>query len=179
MGAMVTILDLDVRRLEYLEHVFKGRILTLASNIDNIEHSVHAADLVIGSVLVPGARAPKLVSRKMISGMKPGSVVVDIAVDQGGCVETCRPTSHEEPTFVIDGVIHYCVTNMPGAVARTSTFALTNSTLKYGLMIADKGPEAAAKLSPSLKKGFNTYQGRVVYQQVALAHDLPYTALEI
>lgn len=179
MGAMVTILDLDVRRLEYLEHVFKGRILTLMSNIDNIEESVTKADLVIGSVLVPGARAPKLVKRETISHMRPGSVVVDIAVDQGGCVETCKPTSHEAPTFMVDGVVHYCVTNMPGAVARTSTFALTNSTLKYGLLIADKGPEAAAKASAALRKGFNTYQGKVVYQQVAAAHDLPYTALEI
>lgn len=179
MGAMVTILDLDVRRLEYLEHVFGGRILTLMSNIDNIEESVTKADLVIGSVLVPGARAPKLVSRKSISHMKPGSVVVDIAVDQGGCVETCRPTSHEEPTFIVDGIIHYCVTNMPGAVARTSTFALTNSTLKYGLLIAEKGPEAAAKSNAALKKGFNTYQGKVVHQQVSLAHDIPYTPLEL
>lgn len=179
MGAMVTILDLDVRRLEYLEHVFKGRILTLMSNIDNIEESVTKADLVVGSVLVPGARAPKLVSTKTVKQMRPGSVVVDIAVDQGGCIETCRPTSHEEPTFMVDEIVHYCVTNMPGAVARTSTFALTNSTLRYGLLIADKGPEAAAKLSPALKKGFNTYQGKTVYQQVAIAHDLPFTGLEL
>jgi len=178
MGARVTILDLDVRRLEYLEHVFRGRIFTLMSNIDNIEESVTKADLVVGSVLVPGARAPKLVTTKMVHQMKPGSVVVDIAVDQGGCVETCRPTSHEEPTFVVNDVVHYCVTNMPGAVARTSTFALTNSTLRYGLLIADKGPEAAAKQSLAIKKGFNTYQGKTVYQQVALAHELPYTPLE-
>ena len=178
MGALVTILDLDVKRLEYLEHVFKGRNLTLMSNMDNIEESVMKADLVVGSVLVPGAKAPKLVTKKMVTQMRPGSVIVDIAVDQGGCVETCRPTSHEEPTFVVDGVVHYCVTNMPGAVARTSTFGLTNSTLRYGLLIADKGPEAAAKLSPALKKGFNTYQGKTVYQQVAAAHDIPFTPME-
>jgi len=179
MGAMVTILDVDVRRLEYLEHVFKSRIVTLMSNIDNIEESVAKADLVIGSVLIPGAKAPKLVSRKTISTMTPGSVIVDIAVDQGGCVETCRPTSHENPVFVTDGVIHYCVTNMPGAVARTSTYALTNATLRYGLMIADKGPEIAARSSLALRKGFNTYQGKLVYEQVGSAHGLPFTPLEL
>lgn len=179
MGAQVTILDVNVQRLEYLEHIFKGRLLTLMSNHDNIEESVAAADLVIGSVLVPGAKAPKLVSRKSIASMSPGSVVVDIAVDQGGCVETCRPTSHENPVFVTDGVIHYCVTNMPGAVSRTSTYALTNVTLRYGLMIADRGPETAAKASLALRKGFNTYQGKLVYDQVGTAHGIPYTPLEL
>jgi alanine dehydrogenase len=179
MGAIVTILDLDVRRLEYLEHVFKARIITLMSNHDNIEESVSKADLVIGSVLVPGARAPKLVSRENISQMSPGSVVVDIAVDQGGCVETCRPTSHEKPTYIIDGVIHYCVTNMPGAVSRTSTFSLTNVTLKYGLMIADRGPEKAAQESLPVLKGFNTYQGKVVHEQISIAHGLPYSPLHL
>jgi alanine dehydrogenase len=174
LGALVTIIDLDARRLEYLDHVFNGRLLTLMSNIDNIEESVAGADLLIGAVLVPGARAPKLVTRKMISRMTPGSVMVDIAVDQGGCVETCRPTSHEAPTFLDEGVIHYCVTNMPGAVAHTSTYALTNVTLRYALEIAEHGPEQAAAKSLPIRKGFNTYQGKLVYEQVALAHGLRY-----
>lgn len=179
MGAMVTIIDLDVRRLEYLEHVFKGRLITLMSTADNIEEHVPRADLVIGSVLVPGAKAPKLVTRKTISQMAKGSVVVDIAVDQGGCFETCKPTSHENPTFVTDGVIHYCVTNMPGAVAKTSTIALTNATMRYALQIANKGPEAAAKASEPIRKGFNTYQGKLVYEQVAGAHGLPFSELSL
>lgn len=179
IGAVVTILDVDPKRLEFLENIFSGRLITLMSNIDNIEESVTKADLVIGSVLVPGAKAPKLVSRQMISKMNRGSVVVDIAVDQGGCVETCRPTSHEQPTFVTDGVVHYCVTNMPGAVARTSTFALTNVTLRYALMIANLGPERAAAQSEAVRKGFNTYQGKLVYEQVAVAHGLPYQELAL
>ncbi len=179
MGAMVTILDLDVRRLEYLEHIFKGRLVTLMSNHDTIESSCIKADLVIGAVLVTGAKAPKLVSRETIAKMSPGSVVVDIAVDQGGCVETCRPTSHEKPTFITDGVIHYCVTNMPGAVSHTSTYSLTNVTLKYGLMIADRGAEKAALESKAIRLGFNTYQGKLVYEQVATAHGLPYTPLHL
>ncbi len=179
MGAMVTILDVDVKRLEYLEHIFKGRLITLMSNHDNLEESIAKADLVIGAVLVPGAKAPKLVSQKTIATMKPGSVVVDIAVDQGGCLETCRPTSHENPTFMVDGVIHYCVTNMPGAVSRTSTYALTNVTLKYGLWIADHGPEKAALMNPAVRKGFNTYRGKLVHEGVATAHQFPYTPLEL
>jgi alanine dehydrogenase len=179
MGAQVTIIDMDVRRLEYLEHIFKGRLTTLMSNMDNIEESVRNSDLLIGSVLVPGAKAPKLVSKKTIAQMKPGSVVVDIAVDQGGCVETCRPTSHENPTFMVDGVVHYCVTNMPGAVSRTSTFALTNVTLKYALTIAEKGVEGAAKSSLAIRKGFNTVGGKLIYPQIAEAHSMPYTPWEI
>ena len=178
MGAMVTILDIDVRRLEYLEHVFKGRVLTLMSNADNLEESVAKADLLVGAVLVPGAKAPRLVTRKMIATMAPGSVVVDIAVDQGGCLETCKPTSHEEPTFLVDNVIHYCVTNMPGAVARTSTYALTNVTLKYALQIAEHGAEKAASFQ-AIRGGFNTYRGRLVHKAVAEAHGLPYTALDL
>ncbi len=179
IGAVVTILDVDPVRLEHLDNIFDGRLITLMSNIDNIEESVSKADLVIGAVLVPGAKAPKLVTRELVSKMSRGSVIVDIAVDQGGCVETCRPTSHEQPTFVTDGVIHYCVTNMPGAVSRTSTFALTNVTLRYALMLADKGAEKAAQLSPALRKGFNTYQGNLVYEQVALAHGLKFTELSL
>ncbi len=179
MGAIVTILDIDPKRLEYLDHVLGGRCLTLMSNIDNIDESVTKADLVIGSVLVPGARAPKLVSEKTISKMSAGSVVVDIAVDQGGCIETCRPTSHESPTFLKHGVIHYCVTNMPGAVARTSSFALTNVTLGYALKIANKGASLAARDHGPLRLGFNTFQGKLVHEHVALAHNLPFTKLEL
>ena len=179
MGAAVTILDLNVTRLEYLEHIFQGRLVTLMSNFDNIEESVLKADLVVGAVLVPGARAPKLVTRNMISQMASGSVIVDVAVDQGGCVETCKPTSHESPTFVVDGVVHYCVTNMPGAVSQTSTFALTNATLKYATAIAEHGPERAAQKNPAILKGFNTYQGKAVHEAVALAHGLPYSPLEL
>ncbi len=177
MGAHVSILDTNISRLEYLEHVLKGRLTTLMSNHDTIEETVRKADLVVGTVLLPGARAPKLVSKKLVHEMRPGSVIVDVAVDQGGCVETCQPTSHENPTFVVEGVIHYCVTNMPGAVSRTSTFALTNATLKYALMIANHGPEKAAKLSPAIRKGFNTYGGSVVYPSVAEEHDLRCEAL--
>lgn len=179
MGSMVTVIDQDARRLEYLEHIFDGRILTLMSNIDNIEESVAKADLLIGSVLVPGARAPKLVTRKAVSHMTPGSVIVDVAVDQGGCVETCKPTSHENPTYLIDNVIHYCVTNMPGAVARTSTLALTNVTLKYAMQIADKGAEVAGKDSIAIRRGFNTYQGQIVHEQIAEAHGMNYSPLEL
>jgi alanine dehydrogenase len=134
---------------------------------------------VIGAVLVPGAKAPKLVTRNMISKMAPGSVVVDIAVDQGGCIETCKPTTHENPTFVVDGVIHYCVANMPGAVARTSTYALTNVTLKYARMIAKLGIEEAAKMDPALKLGINIYRGDLVYEQVARDLELPYKPLTL
>jgi alanine dehydrogenase len=179
MGANVTILDLDLVRLEYLEHVFAGRLTTLMSNHDNIAESVATADLLVGAVLVPGAKAPHLVSREMIASMSAGSVVVDIAVDQGGCIETCRPTSHENPTFMAENVIHYCVTNMPGAVARTSTFSLTNVTAKYAVLIADKGPEGAAKASHALRLGFNTYQGKLVYDPIAIAHGLKFTPLEL
>lgn len=177
MGAMVTLIDRDVRRLEYLEHIFQGRLLTLMSHVDNIEESVVKADLLIGAVLVPGAKAPKLVSRHMISQMERGSVVVDVSVDQGGCVETCRPTSHENPTFLVDGVVHYCVTNMPGAVARTSTFALTNVTLKYIAMLAQKGIDTACRENTALQRGFNTYQGKLVHERIAKAHGLTHSPL--
>ncbi len=178
MGAVVTILDIDVKRLEYLEHVLSGRVLTLMSNIYNIHESVSQADLVVGSVLVPGAKAPKLVSEKTVESMSPGSVIVDIAIDQGGCVSTCHPTSHEKPIFIKHDVIHYCVTNMPGAVARTSTFALTNATLPYVLKIANLGPIKAARQYPSIKLGFNTHEGHLVQEEVAKANNLSFTPLE-
>ncbi len=177
MGADVTAIDLSTKRLAELDDLFDNRITTLFSNIDNIEQAVVNSDLVIGAVLIPGAKAPKLVTREMISKMEPGSVVVDIAVDQGGCIETCKPTTHEKPTFNIDGVIHYCVANMPGAVARTSTYALTNVTLKYARMIAAKGVAEAAKNDEAFRKGINVFKGGLVYEQVALDLDLPYTPL--
>ena len=170
LGAEVRILDLNHSRLEYLDHIFPGRVTTLHSNSQNIEESVIESDLVIGAVLVAGRKAPKLVTKPMIEKMSPGSVVVDVAVDQGGCIETCKPTSHTHPTFEINGVIHYCVPNMPGVVARTSTYALTNVTFKYVLEIAKQGLEKAIDLNPLLEKGVNTYGGSVTYLPVA--HDL-------
>ncbi|WP_127715753.1 alanine dehydrogenase [Halobacteriovorax sp. HLS] len=179
MGADVTAIDLSTRRLAELDDLFDNRITTLFSNMDNIEKTVIASDLVIGAVLVPGAKAPKLVTREMISKMEKGSVVVDIAVDQGGCIETCKPTTHQDPTFEIDGVVHYCVANMPGAVARTSTYALTNVTLKYARMIASMGVDEAARRDPAFKKGINVHHGNLVYKQVAEDLDLPYTELSL
>jgi alanine dehydrogenase len=179
MGADVTAIDLSTKRLAEMDDLFENRITTLFSNSQNIEESVIKSDLVIGAVLVPGAKAPKLVTREMISKMEKGSVVVDIAVDQGGCIETCKPTTHENPTFVVDGVIHYCVANMPGAVARTSTFALTNVTLKYARLIAREGIDKAIMKDIPLQKGVNIYKGDLVYEQVATDLDLPFTPLEL
>ena len=172
-------IDLSVKRMAELDDLFSTKITTLFSNIDNIEKSVRESDLVIGAVLIPGAKAPKLVSREMISQMSKGSVVIDIAVDQGGCIETCKPTTHEEPTFVVDGVTHYCVANMPGAVAQTSTYALTNVTLRYAQMIAKLGVEEACKKDEALKLGLNIYKGDLVYKQIADDLNLPYTALKL
>lgn len=177
LGADVTILDVSQTRLEYLDDIFQGRLRTLYSNITNIEESVISSDLVIGGVLVAGRKAPKLVTKAMVEKMSEGSVVVDVAVDQGGCIETCRPTSHVEPTFDIGGVIHYCVPNMPGVVSRTSTYALTNATFKYASMIAKMGIEQAVKLDPLLEKGVNVYGGEVCYEPVAQDLDLNYTPL--
>lgn len=177
MGADVTAIDLSTKRLAELDDLFDNRITTLFSNIENIENSVINSDLVIGAVLVAGAKAPKLVTREMISKMEPGSVVVDIAVDQGGCIETCKPTTHENPTFLVDDVIHYCVANMPGAVARTSTYALTNVTLKYARFIAGQGVEETAMKDEAFKKGINIYKGDLVYEQIAKDLDLKYTPL--
>lgn len=179
LGAHVTIMDINTRRLEYIDHVFGAGISTVYSNIDNIERCVKNADLVIGTVLVAGARAPKLVSRELIGKMEPGSVVVDVSVDQGGCIETCKPTSHDNPTFTIDGVIHYCVANMPGAVARTSTYALTNVTLRYALMLANMGFKEAVSKDRALYKGINVYNGKVAYLQVAKDLGLPYEEVRV
>lgn len=174
LGAEVTILDVNHRRLEYLDDVFQGRLTTLHSNAKNIEESVIGSDLVIGGVLVTGWKAPVLVTKSMIERMQPGSVVVDVAVDQGGCIETCRPTSHQHPTYEVSGVIHYCVPNMPGVVARTSTYALTNATFKYASMLAQMGVEDAIAKDPALFKGLNVYGGNVTYEPVARSLGMEY-----
>ncbi len=176
MGAQVTVLDVSVSRLSYLDDLFMGRLITLMSNNYNIAKSVKEADLVVGAVLIPGARAPKLVKEEMVKSMRPGSVLVDVAIDQGGSIETIdRITTHENPYFVKHGVIHYSVANMPGAVPRTSTFALTNATLPYALQIANKGVERALKDDPALLLGLNTYKGRLTYRPVAEAQGREYT----
>lgn len=167
LGADVTILDVNLSRLEYLDDVFQGRVQTLFSNAQNIEQSVVESDLLIGGVLITGHKAPTLVSKQMISAMSKGSVVVDVAVDQGGCIETCRPTSHQHPTYEVDGVIHYCVPNMPGVAPRTSTYALTNTTLRYASMLAAMGVEDAIAKDKALFKGLNVYNGYVCYEPVA------------
>ncbi len=177
MGAHVTVCDVRGEQMDYLEDVFGAEIETLYSNPANIEEIVLRADLVIGAVLVTGAKAPVLVDRALVSRMEPGSVIVDVAVDQGGCIETCRPTSHDNPTYEVDGVVHYCVPNMPGAVSQTSTFALTNTTIRYALDLADKGVRAVAQASKPLSLGVNTFAGQVTYQPVAQAHGLEYVDL--
>jgi len=179
LGASVTAIDLSTKRLADLDDLFENRLTTLFSTAQTIEESVIKSDLVIGAVLVPGAKAPKLVTKKMISKMEKGSVVVDIAVDQGGCIETCHPTTHENPTFDVDGVTHYCVANMPGAVARTSTYALTNVTLRYARLIASEGLLNACRSDNILCSGINILNGKLVYEQVALDLGLPYTALSL
>ncbi len=179
LGAKVTVLDVNVDRLDYLNDIFGNAIHTLYSNNEQIERSVVESDLVIGAILVPGAKAPKLVTREMVSKMQPGGVIVDVAVDQGGAVETCRPTSHEHPTYLVDQIIHYAVPNMPGAVPRTSTYALTNVTLKYGLMIANLGWKAAVTKDPALLKGVNIAHGKLTYKQVADDLGLPYQPVQV
>lgn len=178
IGANVTIVELNVDRLRYLDDTLHGRITTLASSRKNIANAVADADLVIGSVLIPGARAPKLVTADMVEAMRPGSVMVDVAIDQGGCFETSKPTSHSDPTFEVNGVVHYCVTNMPGAVPRTGTQGLTNVTMPYVLAIADKGWQAALAEDPALAKGANVVNGQVTYEAVAEAFGLPYVPLD-
>lgn len=178
LGAHVIIIDRDLERLRYLSEILHGNLTTLSSNPRNISLSVQRADLLIGAVLIPGARAPHLVSRAMISTMHAGSVVVDVAIDQGGCIETSRPTTHSDPVFGVDGVIHYGVTNMPGAVPRTSTYALSNATLPYAVLLADEGFLGAVRRSRVLARGVNTYAGHVTHQAVAASFDLPYHSLE-
>ena len=178
VGAQVFIIDINVDRLRYLDEVLGGRLITLSSNPLTIAEAVRRADLLVGAVLIKGAKAPKLVTREMISTMTPGSVIVDVAVDQGGCVETTHATTHSDPTFLVDGVVHYCVANMPGAVPRTSTYALSNATLPYAARLASMGAEATMQADSSLAKGVNTYKGKLTYPGVAEAFDLEYTPLE-
>jgi alanine dehydrogenase len=176
MGANVTIVDKNVERLRFLDLTLHGRVHTLASNRGNIAAAVAEADLVIGGVLVAGAKAPKLVTRQMIASMRADTVVVDVAIDQGGCIETAKPTSHSDPIYRVDEVIHYCVTNMPGAVPRTSTLALSNVTLPYGLELADFGLREAVKRDPALAMGVNVFDGQITYAAVAEAFGLPATS---
>jgi len=178
LGAVVTILDVSLDRLRYLDDIMPKNVLTLMSNSHNIRESLKTADLLIGAVLIPGAKAPHLVTRDMLKLMKKRSVIVDVAVDQGGCVETCHPTTHKDPTYVVDDVLHYCVANMPGAVPFTSTLALTNATLPYAVQIANKGYVKASKENEEILLGLNIVEGKVVYQGVSDAFDLPYVPVE-
>jgi alanine dehydrogenase len=177
IGAQVFVFDINLDRLRYLDEVMHGRLVTLSSNPLSIAEAVRRADLLIGAVLIKGAKAPKLVTRQMVGTMTPGSVIVDVAVDQGGCIETTHPTTHSEPIFFVDGVLHYCVANMPGAVPRTSTYALSNATLPYVVKLADLGIKEAINTDPALAFGVNVYQGRITYPGVASAFDLAYTSL--
>ncbi len=178
MGAHVTIMDLSLQRLRYLSDIMPANVTTVMSNHYNISKAITEADLIIGAVLIPGAKAPHLITRDMLKLMSPGTVVVDVAVDQGGCIETCKPTTHEDPTFIIDDIVHYCVANMPGAVPYTSTLALTNATLPYALQLANKGWENACKENEELKNGLNIAKGKIVYKGVAEAWDLPFYEVE-
>ena len=177
-GAKVTLIDVNLNRLRDLDDIFGGRLYTLASNSYNISQATREADLVIGGVLIPGATAPKLVTRAMVAQMKKGAVIVDVAIDQGGCVETARPTSHSNPSFVVDGVVHYCVTNMPGAVPHTSTLALTNSTFPYVLRIASLGVREALRQDLGLAEGLNTWLGALTHRGVADSQHRAWTAAE-
>lgn len=179
LGARVTIFGRNLERLRYLDDVFGGKLNTLSSNHLAIEEALKDADLAISGVLVTGAKAPKIVTRKMLKGMKKGAVVVDVSIDQGGSFETSRPTTHKDPIYEVEGIIHYCVTNMPGAVPHTSTLALTNATIKYALAIANKGLEKAVKTIPALALGVNTYNGKCTYKEVADAFDIKYTPLPL
>jgi alanine dehydrogenase len=175
-GAKVTLVDVNLNRLRELDDIFNGRLYTLASNSYNVAHATKEADLVIGGVLIPGATAPRIVTRAMVADMKKGAVIVDVAIDQGGCVETARPTSHSNPSYVVDGVVHYCVTNMPGAVPHTSTLALTNSTFPYLLRIANLGAREALKQDAGLAEGLNTWMGTLTYRGVAESQQRAWTA---
>ena len=175
LGADVIIMDLNLDRLRYLDDIMPANVRTVMSDEYNIREFIKTADLIVGSVLIPGAKAPSLITRDMLKTMQAGTVLVDVAVDQGGCIETCKPTTHEDPIFIIDDVIHYCVANMPGAVPYTSTMALTNATLPYAVQLANKGWESACKDNEDLKKGLNVVKGDIVYKAVADAFGLPYT----
>jgi alanine dehydrogenase len=178
LGAHVTIIDSNLDRLRELDDIFLSKISTLASSAYAIQGAIAEADLIVGAVLVPGAAAPKLITREMLKKVPNGAVIVDVAVDQGGCIETTHPTTHSDPTYYVEGVLHYCVANMPGAVPRTSTFALTNATLPYTLKLANKGFLDAVTSDAGLKEGVNTYAGKLTYEAVAQAQGLEYTPLD-
>jgi alanine dehydrogenase len=178
LGAHVTIIDNNLDRLRELDDIFLSKISTLASSAYMIHDAISTADLIVGAVLVPGAAAPTLVTRTMLKDVPNGAVIVDVAVDQGGCIETTHPTTHSDPTYYVEGVLHYCVANMPGAVPRTSTFALTNATLPYAVKLANQGFFEAIRSDPGLKEGVNTYAGHCTYEAVAQAQGLPYTGLD-
>ena len=178
LGADVTIMDINLTRMRYLADVMEKNVYTEFSNEYNIRKAIKESDLIVGAVLIPGAKAPHLITREMLADMQNGTVLVDVAVDQGGCIETCKPTTHENPTFVIDGIVHYCVANMPGAVPYTSTLALNNATLPYTVQLAEKGWKEACKDNAELRKGLNVVNGIVVYDAVAEAFNLPYTPVE-
>lgn len=179
IGAHVTVLEVDLQQMRFLDISLNGTADTLYSNEQNLMEALPRVDLLVGAVLVPGAKAPKLISRDMLRVMKPGSVFVDIAIDQGGCAETSKPTTHEEPTYVVEDVIHYCVANMPGAYARTATQALNNVTIPYAVKLANLGLEGALRQIPELVPGLNTYKGKCVYKAVAEATDVPYEELKL
>jgi alanine dehydrogenase len=178
LGAQVTIMDVSLPRLRYLSDMMPPNVTTMYSNEYNIRRLIGTQDLIVGAVLIPGAKAPHLITRDMLKMMRPGTVLVDVAVDQGGCIETCKPTTHENPTFIIDDVVHYCVANMPGAVPYTSTIALTNATLPYAIQLAEKGWQKACKDRKDLKVGLNIINGQVVYKGVADAFNLPLADVE-
>ncbi len=178
LGADVIIMDVSLPRMRYLADVMPANVKTMMSNEYNIREQIKQADLIVGAVLIPGAKAPHLITKDMLKDMKKGTVLVDVAVDQGGCIETCTPTTHENPTYIIDDVVHYCVANMPGAVPYTSTLALTNATLPYAIQLADKGWKKAAQENADLVPGLNVIQGDIVYKAVAEAFNMPYTPVE-
>lgn len=178
LGADVIIMDVSLPRMRYLADVMPANVKTMMSNEYNIREQIKQADLIVGAVLIPGAKAPHLITKDMLKDMKKGAVLVDVAVDQGGCIETCKPTTHENPTYIIDDVVHYCVANMPGAVPYTSTLALTNATLPYAIQLADKGWKKAAQENEDLVPGLNVIQGDIVYKAVAEAFAMPYTPVE-
>jgi len=178
MGADVTIMDISLPRLRYLDDVMPANVNTFMSNEYNIRELIATHDLIIGAVLIPGAKAPNLITKDMLKDMQHGTVLVDVAVDQGGCIETCKPTTHQDPIYIIDDVVHYCVANMPGAVPYTSTLALTNATLPYAIQLANKGWQKACKENDELRLGLNIINGEIVYEAVAQAFDLPYTHVE-
>ncbi|WP_139923131.1 alanine dehydrogenase [Hymenobacter sp. DG01] len=178
LGARVTIMDISLNRLRELDDIMPKNVVTQYSNEYNIREAIKTADLIVGAVLIPGAKAPHLITREMLKTMKPGTVLVDVAVDQGGCIETCKPTTHEDPTFIIDDIVHYCVANMPGAVPYTSTLALTNATLPYAVKLANLGWQEACRRDEALRLGLNVVNGKVVYKGVADAWGLPLESVE-